>query len=130
MNTNFLIEFECPNSALEGKEKKSKLLKQNSSLYNECARKRQILENKFGTQVDSKRMDFHLELIKDNPDNKTLVDRAREIEKMPIDSNVYETTPKSIGIKGPHVNGYGTTHITLGYFPKGLPRLNYTSLLA
>ena len=129
MDSQFIVEFQNPNAVLEGKEKKSKLLKLNSSLYNECHRKRQILENKFGTEMENKRIDFHLELIKENPTNILLIKRAEEIEKTLIDTGKYQLTPKSIGIEGPFVNGYGTTHITLGFFPKGLPKLDYTQLL-
>ena len=125
----FPIEFQDPNAVLIGKERKSKLLKNGSSLYKECERKSQILKKKFGDEMGEKRMDFHLELIKDDPTDMLLVERARNIEKMPVDVNKYELTSKSIGIKGPFVSGYGETHITLGYFPKGLPKTDFVNLL-
>lgn len=56
----FIVEFENPNRVIEGKERKSKLLKQQSALYLEADRKRKILESTFGTLLDEKRMDFHL----------------------------------------------------------------------
>lgn len=125
----FPIEFENPNAVLVGKERKSKLLKVDSPLYKECQRKSQILRNKFGSEMSEKRMDFHMELIKDDPLDTTLVERAKKIEKIEVDVNNYELTPKSIGIKGPYVSGYGVTHITLGHFARGLPKTDYVSLL-
>jgi hypothetical protein len=113
------VEFENPNGVIEGKERKSKLLKVSSPLYNECKRKREILSKKF-PQIDSQRMDFHLELIKDNPTDNLLVKRAQKLEKSSINVNEYLLTKKSIGIKGPYLEDYGQTHITLGYFPNGL----------
>ena len=125
----FVIEFENPNIVFAGKEKRSKLLKVNSPLYVECERKVKILKNKFGNEMGDKRMDFHLELIKDDPTDELLISRAKQIEKSQIDANKYELTHKSIGIEGPFINGYGKTHITLGYFPKGLPKCDYSELL-
>lgn len=123
------IEFENPNDVIPGKERKSKLLKQNSELYLEAERKRKVLESTYGSLVDDKRMDFHLELIKDNPTDELLVTRAQLLEGKMIDVNEYEKTGKSIGIKGPELEGYGNTHITLGYFKNGLPENNYNNLL-
>jgi hypothetical protein len=129
MFASFTIEFENPNLALEGKERKSKLLKKDSLLYKECKRKQQILKNRFLNEIGDQRMDFHLELIKDNPSKEELVLRAQKLEKNIIDVNKYELTPKSIGIQGPYLENYGYTHITLGYFPNGLPKVNYDELL-
>jgi hypothetical protein len=129
MSSTFVIEFENPYAVIEGKEKRSKLLKTNSPLYLECERKAKILKNTFGNEMGDKRMDFHLELIKDNPTDELLVLRAKEIEKSQIDSNRYDITQKSIGIEGPFVKGYGKTHITIGYFPRGLPQYGYYELL-
>lgn len=125
----FSLEFQDPNSVIVGKERKSKLLKQDSKLYLEAVRKREILVSTYGALVDPKRMDFHTELIKDDPSDELLVERAKQLEGKLIDSNVYEKTPKSIGIQGPHLPGYGYTHITLGYFKNGLPENNYNELL-
>ena len=125
----FVVEFENPNIVFAGKEKRSKLLKVNSPLYAECERKVKILKNKFGNEMGCKRMDFHLELIKDDPTDELLISRAKQIEKSQVDTNKYELTYKSIGIEGPFINGYGKTHITLGYFPGGLPKCDYSELL-
>jgi len=51
------------------------------------------------------------------------------LEGKTIDVNTYEKTPKSIGIRGPYLAGYGQTHITLGYFKAGLPVADYDLLL-
>lgn len=125
----FELHFENPNAVLVGKERKSKLLAHNSSLYAEASRQRQILESTFGSLVDAKRMDFHVELIKDNPTDNLLVERAQLVEGTPINTTVYNKTGKSIGFIGPYVSGYGQTHITLGYFPAGLPVATYEILL-
>jgi hypothetical protein len=123
------IEFENPNHVLVGKERKSKLIKQDSDLYRELTRKRSILETIFGLALDGKRMDFHIELIKDDPTDDVLICRAQMLEGSVIDSSNYAFTGKSIGLSCPHVDGYGKTHITLGFFPTGLPTCNFVDLL-
>lgn len=123
------LEFENPNCVIMGKERKSKLLKQNSPLYLEAERKRKILELIYGQLMDDKRMDFHTELIKDNPTDELLLQRTKTLEGKYVNPNAYTQTPKSIGITGPYLAGYGNTHITLGYFKNGLPSNNYSELL-
>lgn len=125
----YSIEFQNPNDVIVDKERKSKLLKKNSPLYNECLRKRRILESKYKDILGEQRMDFHIELIKDNPTNDLLVFRAQQLEKILVDTNQYSYTNKSIGIKCPYVDGYGETHITMGYFPNGLPENDFVKLL-
>jgi hypothetical protein len=123
------LEFEDPNSVIVGKERKSKLLKQNSELYSEAERKRKILESTYGKLMDDKRMDFHTELIKDSPTDELLLQRTQLLEGKYVNPNAYTQTSKSIGIIGPYLEGYGNTHITLGYFKNGLPNDNYSELL-
>jgi hypothetical protein len=123
------IEFEDPDNVLAGKERKSKLIKQDSDLYRELTRKRAILETTFGLALDGKRGDFHIELIKESPTNDVLVNRAQALEGTTIDTHNYAFTEKSIGVSCPLVDGYGETHITLGFFPSGLPTYNFVDLL-
>jgi hypothetical protein len=118
------IEFENPNKRLETAEKKevrSKLLKVDSDLYRRATELREKIKAKFGNLVDSQRMDFHIELIRKDPTEDKLITRAQSLEGQLIDTTVFETTPKSIGIKCPFVEDYGYTHCTLAYFPLGLP---------
>lgn len=112
-----------PNQVIADKEKCSKLLDPSSCLYKECTRMRtRLLTTYPGSIHDPPRMDFHLELIEwPNHDDAVLVDRAKSIQGTIIDCRKKIDCGKAIALEGPVVPGYGPTHLTLAYFPNGIP---------
>lgn len=69
-------------------------------------------------------MDYHMELLQpgDPADNPSLlVERAQKLEGLELQHWNPECYGKAIVINGPYVEGYGNTHITIAYFPKGIP---------
>lgn len=80
--TDFIrVEFTNPNVQLSN-ERRSKLIKPESDLYKFLEEKRRELTEKHGDLVGIKRMDFHIELIKDGeePTEELLVNRAKQLE--------------------------------------------------
>jgi len=116
-----LIEFENPTEVIQGKERRSKLLKTSSPLYSLVSSYRDKLVRLFPNGVGDKRMDFHIELIngneKDSPE--LLLERTKKLEKVDIQNfNVTIMNEKAVVLECPMVEGYGNTHITIAYFPK------------
>lgn len=122
----FQIKFEDPNNTILKRERKSKLLKNDSSLYSVLRAYRNKLESNYGDLVSNQRMDFHIELIKRNDDvtEEKLVDRAQQLEGQCIDladTDSWNIGRHSVSINTGRVNGYGNTHITVAYFKNGVP---------
>ena len=83
---------------------------------------RQELVEKYKDEIALQRMDFHIELIRqdENPTIELLVNRAQILEGKKILIEM-KNLKKAKVIKTPYIEGYGETHITLAYFPKGIP---------
>lgn len=118
------IEFQDPKTRLEN-EKRSKLLDPKSELYRELTNQRNLLEqhHKDG-EIAPKRMDFHIELIASNeePSDELLISRCQELQGCEIEIE-HAIMKKAIVIRTPYVSGYGCTHITIAYFPNGIPKV-------
>lgn len=122
----FQVQFEDPNNAIPKRERKSKLLKNDSALYSVLRAYRNKLESNYGDLVSNQRMDFHTELIKRNDDvtEEKLVDRAQQLEGRCIDladTDSWNIGRHSVSINTGRVDGYGNTHITVAYFKQGVP---------
>lgn len=118
------IEFQDPNNVIAGKEKRSKLLNENSELYKHVDKLRNELLKKYGSLISEKRMDYHMELINANeePTKEKLVTRAKMLENQDVDERKYKVTKNSIGIEcSQSVPGYGKPHVTIAHFAKGVP---------
>lgn len=102
-------------------ELRSKLLKPDSSLYTWLAAQRQLLITRYGERVGPMRMDFHVELIRrdEEPTEEMLVTRCKLLEGTNVPSTTLDKLGKAIVLPLPSVEGYGTTHITIAYFPAG-----------
>ena len=120
--TSFVINFRDPSLRLEG-ERRSKLLDPGSDLCVWLDNKYKELVNKYGNQVGSKRMDYHIELIGRNDiySDVLLVKRAHELENKEIDITNIGTLHRAYVLYGPELNGYGQTHITIAFYPSGVP---------
>jgi hypothetical protein len=122
-----MIRFTDPNRRLPN-EKRSKLLDPCSPLYQKLENYRKSLLQAYSAQIAGKRMDFHLELLQPGDpaeDGSLLVERARELEGQEIRHWNPECYGKAVVINGPYLEGYGNTHITVAYFPKGIPDTFY-----
>lgn len=122
----FQVQFEDPNNAIPKRERKSKLLKNDSALYSVLRAYRNKLESNYGDLVSNQRMDFHTELIKRNDDvtEDKLVERAQQLEGRCIDladTDSWNIGRHSVSINTGRVYGYGNTHITVAYFKQGVP---------
>lgn len=109
---------------LHDKERRSKLLAPESELYHILEAERTRLVEKYGDKVAPKRMNFHIELIggADPWSSETVTDRAKNVHGKCIDLQFGSTgNNKAYVVHGPIVPGYGRTHITVAYFPDGIP---------
>lgn len=115
------ILFLDPNNKLPN-ERKSKLLDPNCSLYQLLTNYRNKLLQIYGSAIDNNRIDFHIELIKNN--EEYLVDKLLARTKILQNKTVnlsWKITQKAIMIDTGYVDGYGETHSTVAFFPKGVP---------
>ena len=117
------IKFLDSKNRINGKERRSKLLDPNSELYQWVDAKYTELVNQYGKQVGEKWMDYHIELIGRNDvfSDKLLVDRCQELENVPTDLTHLGKMGRAYVLWGPAVSGYGQTHITIAFFPDGVP---------
>lgn len=111
-----------PTIRLRG-ECRSKLLKRDTQLYNHLNKRREQLKAKYGSKVSYKRMDFHIELIRaeDSDCNRAkLLTRAQQVNGIEIEltESIYK---QALVLTGPNIEGYGNTHITIAFFPFGVP---------
>lgn len=111
------VQFTNPAKRLAN-ERRSKLLDPNSKLYQFLQNKRDELSQKYPGQVGDKRMDFHIELIKDGEQvtDELLVTRAQAIQGSTVQL-IYSTIGKAYVLNTP-----SGTHITIAFFPKGVPK--------
>lgn len=112
------LEFLSPNQRLADRECRSKLLHPGSQLYRYLERCRAVLESRF--PVASKRMDFHLELAHSPQEADLVTERAQKLEGRDLPLS-FVPVKKAFCLAGPVVPGYGPTHITIAYFPQGMP---------
>lgn len=123
------VHFIDPNNRLKGKERRSKLLDPKSDLYKWVDNEYKLLIEKYGDTsqeglVGSKRMDYHIELIKGRKEatDELLVERAQQLEgKEVIIPQKLSSMGRALVVDGPNLEGYGNTHITVAFFPKGVP---------
>ena len=69
----------------------------------------------------------HLIGSNEEPTDQLLLERCRMLEGQEINMD-YTTMGKAIVSRAPYVPGYGVTHITIAYFPNGVPKVLGTSL--
>jgi hypothetical protein len=117
----YRIEFLNPNKWLPQREKNSKLLDPTSALYDILDNYRMSLENAYGSLLSRKRMDFHIELIKKGEEwsEELLVHRAQELEGSYVDLSDEDNW--HFGGRSVQIKTSPDTHITIGYFKKGVP---------
>lgn len=124
------ILFLDPNNRIEGREVRSKLLHPTSALYAHLQAVRNRICARYGDLVGPKRMDFHVELIhleelydmSDEDARKTLVARAQKLQGEEM--SVFTRGPfgKAVGVLVPFLVRGSPTHVTLAYFPQGIPK--------
>lgn len=118
------IEYLDPTQKIEGKEGRSKLLCPDSKLYSilKKVRDHYIAD---GSVSGDLRSDFHTELIGSRGNRSQLVPRCQELQGYILDvgsmSNWTIMMEHALVVKTPEVSGYGPTHITVCYFPTGVP---------
>ncbi len=118
------INFKDPNNRISGEERRSKLLDPSSELYKWVDNKFKDLVAKYGEQVGSKRMDYHIELLKRNDntsDGKLLVERCQQLENKDVDVTNVGQLGRAYVLHTGKVDGYGETHVSIAFFPKGVP---------
>lgn len=118
------ILFKDPNARLQD-EMRSKLIKPDCELYNRLDKLRYGYLTLYGLEsVAPRRMDYHIELIKTKEearDENLLVKRCQKLEGVVLNELELCKMGKAIVLKTPYVEGYGITHITVAYFPDGVP---------
>lgn len=116
------IEFEDATRRLDG-ERRSKLLKKGSELYQWLEEYSNGLVEKFGELVAPKRMDYHFELIKrgEEATDELLVERAKMLEGEDVDISNLGVFYRAWVLIGPEVDGYGQVHCTIDFFRGGVP---------
>lgn len=120
------IILQSPSSLIQGKERKSKLIDPTSDLYRHLESMRSRLVKKYGSRIGAKRMDYHVEVIRENePYSESLVNsRSQEVHNVELTNlSEYTCIGKAFCLQGPTISGYGPTHITIAFFPKGVPDL-------
>lgn len=118
------LHFLEPNYILVGKERRSKLLDPSSPLYFFLESRFQLLKSRYGDKVGAKRMDFHVEVVGSNEEwsDDKLVSRARELHGRELDvSNPWKYGHRAITLEVGLVPDYGNAHVTLAFFPDGVP---------
>ena len=113
------IEFLDATKRLNG-ERRSKLLKPGSDLYNHVDSEYKKLVSKFGNLVGSKRMDSHIELIGRNekPTDELLVERAIALEGTEVDIDDTEALGRAWVL---FTDKNRKHHVTIAFFPNGVP---------
>lgn len=120
----FPIKFLNPDQIDPLKEKCSKLLDPASDLYRALAELRQSLRDTHGESIaHPPRMDFHIEVMKWQSayTEVEMLERVHQLENQVIKLTISHLNNKAMVIECPEVEGYGPTHITVAYFPAGLP---------
>lgn len=113
----FVLKFLSPEKRIEGKEMRSKLISNESPLYDWLSLERKKVTEIFPDISDPQRMDFHIELIKKDeiPSEDLLLSRVKELEGKEIYMNK-RLNKKTYQVDSPLVSGYGDTHITIVHF--------------
>lgn len=118
VNDSFSLLYADPNARIEGKEKNSKLLATESDLYKKLDALLSAICTRFPL-CTGKRMDFHTELVRSgNPTE--LVERAQKLHGAIVTLSDLEKwtimSGRAFVFNTPAVDGYGPTHITVGYW--------------
>lgn len=116
-NNKMKIKFLNPNERIYGKERRSKLLDPQSELYKWADTKYKELVMQYGLKVGSKRMDYHIELIGRDENEELLVSRAQELEGMEIEITRLKRMGRAYVLEVDRKH-----HVTIAFFPKGVPR--------
>lgn len=120
MTTTFLIEFEDPTRRLQG-EGCSKKLKVDSDLVRYLSDLRRKIQARVTVPVKGDDRPWHIEVTK-RSDRDQLVQRAQGLHGQRVDvANITTMHGKALVLKTPSVPGYGPTHITIAFFPNGVP---------
>jgi len=117
------LEFLDPNNKIEGKERKSKLLKPDSQLYQYIDGLRQYIERVYVGRTE-RRIDLHVELVKKGEmcTIELLNQRSLRYEGTLIDIYNIIAYGKAIAVQCPSMFGHDDLHISITYFTKGLPK--------
>jgi len=126
MSCLFPIEFLDPTVVIAGKERCSKLLKPDSALYRHLDSLRKQIEQAFPGKVQTPpRIDLHIEVITNRVpySEEEVLKRCAQLQGQQIDASPHllEKLGKAVMLPTPEVDGYGGTHITLAWFPGGVP---------
>lgn len=122
------ILFKNPTEKIKG-ERKSKLLDENSELYQFIQKCRSWLISQKSYQIDCRPP--HIELLKnfEKDDVQTLIKRSLVLHNQEIRYNFNRIGNALVIINTGNVEGYGETHCTIAYFPKGLDEIVYQNIL-
>lgn len=126
----YSIKFLHPDRIDAQRERCSKLLDPDSELYQALLKLRQGLRETYGeTIAHPPRMDFHVEVMKwqSSYTEAEMLQRVHQLENQNIQLTLSPFKSKAMVINCPEVEGYGPTHITVAYFPQGLPIENNVS---
>lgn len=112
---NLPIKFQSLD-LIVGKERKSKLLHQDSDLYSVLHQIKQAIKEHY--QVGADRMDLHIELtkVKDDPALRTKTESLENQELSLIDQENWGYLGRAFVLWTPEVIDYGKTHITIAFF--------------
>lgn len=117
-----IIEFEDSTQRLAG-EGCSKRLKVDSDLVKYLRTIRTKIQER-SSEITGSNRPWHIEVAR-RVDRDKLVDRAMEIDGKIVDvansKNYLVMNQNALVLMTPEVSGYGPTHITIAYFPKGVP---------
>lgn len=105
---------------IAGKERRSKLLHNESALYALLHQIKAQISQKYAVGED--RMDLHIEITK-NPDDAALEAKTASLQEKVIDLSNPQNwgyLHKAFVLWTPEVADYGKTHITIAYFGDNL----------
>lgn len=101
---------------IAGKERRSKLLKNDSELYHYLHKIKAKIKAHY--PIGSDRMDLHIEITKD-PDDGLLRQKTEQLHNQAVDLSKADTwgyLSRAFVVWTPEVAAYGVTHITVAYF--------------
>lgn len=120
------ILLKNPNERIQG-ERKSKLLDENSEFYKFILKCRNWLITN-GYEIDCRHP--HIELLKEFEKNdiNLLIKRSLTLHNKEIYFE-FSRIGKALVLETGEINGYGKTHCTIAFFPKGLDNEIYRTIL-
>jgi hypothetical protein len=121
----FPIKFLRPTEIDPANEKRSKQLDPDSELYAALAARRQELRKVHGDRIlHPPQLDFHIEVMPHCGTAYTEDDvlrRVQQLEGQLVELRISHLHNNAMVVNCPPVDGLGPTHITVAYFPNGLP---------